>query len=67
MVDEFPDIDGCVAFIASAIKLARKDARLGDEEAAQFLEVLQTVAKPRLAPKATQAPQSNARQQRRTR
>ena len=66
MVNEFPIVDGCVRFVISAIKLAKKDAANGDQEAAEFLEVLQTVAKPRLAPKRTQAPQSNARQQRRT-
>lgn len=67
MVNEFPIVDGCVQFVISAIKLARKDARLGDEEAAQFLEILQTVAKPKLAPKRTQAPPLNARQHGRTR
>lgn len=60
------DIDGCVQFVLHAIRLAKKDAANGDQEAAEFLEVLQTVAKPRLAPRRTQAPQSNARQQRRT-
>jgi len=67
MVNEFPIVDGCVQFVISAIKLAKKDAANGDQEAAQFLEVLQTVAKPRLAPKATQAPPLNARRQGRTR
>ena len=63
MVNDFPIVDGCVRFVISAIKLARKDAENGDQEAAEFLEVLQTVAKPKLA---TQAPPLNARQPRRT-
>lgn len=66
MVDEFPIVDGCVRFVISAIKLAKKDAANGDQEAAEFLEVLESIAKPKLAPKRTQAPPLNARQQRRT-
>ena len=66
MTSDFPIVDGCVRFVISAIKLARKDAENGDEEAVQFLEALQTVAKPRMAPKRTQALQASARQPRRT-